>query len=144
MRSIELFGTIDESGKMTITNRKRFEEWCRQNTGKDVRLKIDRKYKKRSFLQNNYYHGVVIQEVRIGLLNVGYEMSAEEVHYFLKQKFNSIQIASLDGEVIEVPGSTTEMSTVSFVEYVDRIARWASEYLGIVIPLPNTNLKLSL
>lgn len=65
-----------------------------------------------------------------------------EVHFFLKQHFNKIQIPSKDGEVIEVPGSTTEMTTVQFMEYVDRIARWAAEYLGVAIPPPNTDLKM--
>lgn len=141
MRSIELTGTIGKDGVMTITNRNRFEQWCRDNAGKDVVIEIERKAKSRSLKQNNYYHGVVVQEVRIGFLNVGYDMKANEVHHFLKQKFNIVQVPGVGGEVIEVPGSTTEMTTVQFMEYVERIARWAAEYLGVVIPAPNESLQ---
>ncbi len=143
MRSIELYGTIDESGKMTITNRKRFEQWCYDNKGKDVRLRVERKYNKRSSPQNRYYHGVVIQEVKHGFLKVGYEMTNDEVHYYLKAHFNKQEIPSVDGEAIEVPGSTTELTTVQFMEYVERIARWAAEYLGVVIPMPNEKLQFN-
>lgn len=128
---------------MTITNRKRFEQWCRENSGKDVVVKIERKYKKRSNPQNRFYHGVVVQEVKLGFLNVGYDMKADEVHHFLKQKFNILQIPGVGGEVIEVPGSTTDMTTVQFMEYVERIAQWAAEYLGVVIPAPNENLQFN-
>ncbi|MGN6417759.1 MAG: hypothetical protein ACTHMC_09725 [Pseudobacter sp.] len=143
MRTIELYGTISDEGVLTITNRPRLQEWCRQNKGKNVVVKLERKYNKRSSPQNRYYHGVVVQEIRLGFLDVGYEMSADEVHFFLKQKFNSIQVPGVGGEVIEVPGSTTEMTTVQFMEYVERIARWAAEYLNVTIPAPNADLKMN-
>jgi hypothetical protein len=142
MRTIELYGTISDEGVLTITNRPRLTEWCQQNKGKNIVVKLERKYNKRSSPQNRYYHGVVVQEIRLGFLDVGYEMSADEVHYFLKQKFNAIEVPGVGGEVIEVPGSTTEMTTVQFMEYVDRIARWAAEYLNVTIPAPNTDLKM--
>lgn len=144
MTKLELNASIDSEGKFTLHNRLRFEQWCQENKGKNIRVTFERKRKKRSLLQNNYYHGVVVQEIRLGLLNVGYEMSTEEVHSFLKQKFNCIEISSAYGEVMEVPGSTTELTTIGFIEYIERIARWASEYLAVVIPLPNENLKLKL
>jgi hypothetical protein len=140
-RSIEFYGSIDDTGVLKVTNRPRMQEWCRANAGKDVILKIERKYKKRSSLQNRYYHGVVVTEVRLAFLNLGHDLSADETHFFLKQKFNTVQVPGVGGEAIEVPGSTTEMTTFQFMEYLDKITRWSAEYLGIVIPAPNESLQ---
>lgn len=144
MNKLELYGTIDETGAFTLQNRNRFQEWCMLNRNKNVRIRFERRGKKRSLPQNSYYHGVVVQEVKLGLLGIGYDMTADEVHFFLKQKFNTVQMPGKDGLMIEVPGSTTDLTTVAFCEYVDRIAQWAAEYLGIHIPMPNENLKMAL
>lgn len=69
-------------------------------------------------------------------------MTDQEVHFFLKQKFNSVSIASKDGEVIDVPGSTTKLTTIEFSEYVERINQFSSMYLGVVIPDPNQELTM--
>lgn len=137
MKSIELYGTISESGALTIANRDRLTDWCKQHPGKQVKIKVERKAAKRSLNQNSYYHGVVVEMVREGLLNCGYPLSHDETHYFLKERFNPIEIPGKDGFVITVPGTTTELNKVEFGEYIERIAQFASEYLGVVIPAPN-------
>lgn len=144
MAALELYGTIDQHGTFTLHNRKRFEQWCSENKGKLVRIKFERKSSKRSLPQNSYYHGVVVQEVRLGLLGIGYDMTNEEVHHFLKMKFNPVQVASIQGEVIELPGSTTEFTKTSFGEYIDKIVQWAAEYLNVTIPMPNQTLMMEL
>lgn len=142
MQRLELTGHIDDSGQITIHHRPALEEWARQNPGKNILVKFERRGSKRSLPQNAYYHSVVVTSVKMGLLEIGYSLSHDETHYFLKQKFNSIQIPNKDGEVIEVPGTTTEMNKVQFSEYIERIAQWAAEYLSIEIPAANADLKM--
>lgn len=142
--SLELNCYTDEKGAFFITNRHLFNEWCRQHSGKQMVLKVARKRGKRSGQQNKFYWAVVVQEIRLGLLNIGYDMNKDEVHHWLKQKFNSVVIPGNDGLAIEVPKSTTELNKLEFGEYIDRIAQWAAEYLSIVIPAPNEDLKMQL
>lgn len=139
MKSIELYGTISDTGILTIANRERLTDWCKQHPGKQVKIKVERKGARRSLPQNSYYHGVVVELVREGLLDCGYSLSHDETHYFLKERFNPIEIPGKDGFVITVPGTTTELNKVEFGEYIERVAQFASEYLGVVIPAPQTN-----
>lgn len=142
MQKLELTGHIDDSGKLTIHHRPALEEWARQNPGRNILVKFERRGSKRSLPQNRYYHSVVVTSVKMGLLEIGYSLSHDETHFFLKQKFNAIQIPNKEGEAIEVPGTTTEMNKVEFSEYIERIAQWSAEYLGVVIPPANSDLKM--
>ena len=143
MANITAFGSVSETGILALNNRKRLQTDLLKFKGCTVEITIKKK-NKRSTPQNSYYHGVVVAEVRHGLLEIGYQMTADETHEFLKQKFNNIQIVNKEGIVIDVPKSTTELNTIEFSEYVERIARFASEYLGVYIPAPNESLTLKL
>ena len=142
MEKLELLAYTTEAGIFHIQNKERLREWARMNPGKQLMIRIDKRGSRRSNPQNRYYWGVVVQEVKLGFLNIGYEITAEETHYFLKEKFNSISIENKEGININVPGSTTQLTKTQFGEYVEKIARFASEYLGIVIPQPNENLEM--
>ena len=142
MQRLELTGHIDQDGAMTIHNKPALSEWARQNPGRNILVKFERRGSKRSLPQNRYYHGVVVQSVMLGLREIGYSLSHDETHFFLKQKFNPVQIPNKEGEAIELPGSTTQMNKTDFGEYIDRIAQWAAEYLSVVIPPANSDLKM--
>jgi len=142
MQRLELTGHITDEGKLTIHNRIAVEEWARQNPGRNVLVKFEKRGSKRSMPQNRYYHGVVVQMVMMGLREIGYSLSHDETHFFLKQKFNPIEIPGNGGLVIEVPGTTTQMNKTEFGEYIDRIAQWAAEYLNVVIPPANADLTM--
>ena len=40
-------------------------------------------------------------------------------------------------KIIEITGSTADLSTVEFNELIDRVIQWAAEFLSIQISLPN-------
>lgn len=145
MTKLELYGEIDESGKLTITNRPRLQEWCRQNKGKRVLLKLNRAGKKRSLPQNRYYHGVVIKEIAIRLRELGHaHLEDDEVHEMMKIKFCfEREVNENTGEVLDIPKSTTSLTTTEFCVYMDRIRDWAQDFLGIYIPSPNENLQFN-
>lgn len=142
MQSLQLTGHITDEGVLTIHNKPALSEWARQNPGRNILVRFERRGSKRSLPQNRYYHGIVVQSVMLGLREIGYSMSHDEVHFFLKQKFNPVQIPNKEGEAIELPGSTTQMNKTDFGEYIDRIAQWAAEYLSVVIPPANSDLKM--
>lgn len=144
MDKCELSGHISESGEVVIQNKRLLREWANKFKGKNIKIRIERSGSRRSHPQNNYYWACVVEEIRLGLLQLGHQMSKEETHEFLKGRFNAVQIANDHGEAIEVPGSTTTMTKTQFGEYIERIAQFAVEYLGIVIPQPGENLELEL
>jgi hypothetical protein len=144
MDKVELSGQISETGEVVIQNRRLLREWANKFRGKNIKIRIERAGSRRSHPQNAYYFGCVVEEVRLALLQLGHQMTKEETHEFLKNKFNMIPVANSVGEAIEVPGKTSTMTKSEFGEYIDRIAQFAAEYLGIVIPAPNENLELQL
>jgi len=145
MQLLQLYGKIDEHGEFFIYNKQRLEEWCRQNPGKSVRIRLDRNSSKRSIPQNNYYRGVVIREVTIRLQELGnVEFEDDDVHYMMKQMFNYREVPNEHGEALKVPMSTTILTTTGFAEYVQRIRDWAYDFLGIYIPEPNEQIKTKL
>ena len=127
-----------------ITNkqviRKAFEQL------KDGRYLVEiQNNKHRSTQQNRYYFGCVLPLVKDGLIEVGYREinSNESVHDLMKFMFLKKQIVNEQtGEVIETIGSTTDLTTIEFNDYIDRIAQFAAEFLGLAIPPPNTQVDM--
>lgn len=138
----ELNGHVDDSGQIVIHNKRLLREWANQIKGKNVKIRIERAGNRRTLPANNYYFGVIVQEVQLALLQLGHQMTKEETHEFLKLKFNPKYICNAQGEAIEVSGTTTTMTKTEFSEYCDKIIQFGAEYLGIQIPQPNEKLEM--
>lgn len=82
----------------------------------------------RSSAQNRYLHGVAYKAISE---TTGY--TTEEVHEICKAKFlaHTIHIGEED---MDIPKSTTKLTTDEFSEYVEAIKRWAAETLDCYIP----------
>lgn len=107
-----------------------------QVTIKDIR--------NRSLPQNDYYWGVVVPMVRKGLYDNGYDDvrtndHAHEIlkHIHLRRRMESKQ----NGDVIYISERSSKLTVVEFSEYIEAICRWSAEYLGVVIPSPNQELR---
>jgi hypothetical protein len=135
-----------KDGKMTIINRKSFDDYLNSLPDKDVLITIEKKIKKRSNHQNAYYYGVVLKIVRQGLIDQGFDnfRNDESVHELLKYRFLKVDESNPDGLFVERIKSTTELSTSQFMDYIAEIQRWASEFLNVYIPEPNEELMLKL
>jgi hypothetical protein len=112
--------------------------------GKDIVITIENKKKKRSNPQNAYYFGVVIPLMKQGFYNsLGEHVGTDEIHTFLKNRFLFKEIVNeQNAEIIKMPQSTTELTTIQFEEYLDKIREFATEFLSIQIPLPNDTLTI--
>lgn len=145
MERLELYAHIDEKGTFLLHNRQRFEEWARKNPGKDVACRFERKRARRSDPQNRYYWGCVIKEISIRLRDLGHEwLEDEDVHDMMKIKFNYERIVSDEGESLELPKSTASLTTTQFSEYIERVRRWAADFLSIEIPDPGVQTEMQL
>lgn len=142
MTSIEAIGKI-EAGKLTIFNRKRFEADLQEC--KDCRVIVTiRKYGRRSLPQNNYWHGVVVEEIRLRLKDLGHRLNHEDIHEMLKIKFLPVHIIDEEGVILAThPGSTATLNKTEFGELIDRVIEWASTTLQIAIPSPNSRNEMN-
>jgi hypothetical protein len=135
MTKTEHYGYV-ENGKLHILNRKRMNEDLRTFKNVDVVI-IIKKRGKRSLPQNAYYWAVLVKEIQLRLRELGTDVDMDDVHEFLKQKFNYERVVTVDGEAIDIGKTTTEMNKEEFGSYIDRIIEWAAMTLEITIPLPN-------
>jgi hypothetical protein len=143
MTKTEITGSI-KSGVIQLNNftRKRLQDDLRQFEDCDIQIVI-KKRGKRSSQANRYYWGCIIQEIRTAFRERGTIATPEEIHEALKAKFNPNNLIDENGTVLlEMGGSTTNMNTGEFSEYVDRVIQWAAQYLQLVIPAPGTQTEI--
>lgn len=134
--------TILEMSKGKVVNLKSFANFLL--TLKDGKHLIEASgADKRSNPQNRYYFGIVVPLIQKGIKDMGTELTKEETHEFLKARFNVQELFNKEtGEVINIPISTTRLSKEQFSEYIERIQRFAAEFLSIVIPDAGTQTKI--
>jgi hypothetical protein len=125
-------------------NRDLLSDVIKSLEGKDIIITIEKKRKKRSNPQNSYYFGVVIPMMKQGFYNsLGEHVGTDEIHTFLKNRFLFKEIVNENNaEIIKMPQSTTELTTIQFEEYLDKIREFGLEFLNITIPLPNQELTI--
>lgn len=46
------------------------------------------------------------------------------------------------GEVLTFIGSTAELSTVDFMAFIENVAAWLAEFLGVVLPEPGQQIEI--
>lgn len=131
-------------GMLSLKQNSRFVSDCAQlKDGENYIVTVERQKKKRSLAQNSYYHGVIVPIIKAGLIDVGYRMTTEATHEYLKGKFNITEVVNeRTGEVLKAVGSTTEMSTSQIMDYFAEITQWAAEYLNVQIPQPGEQVTV--
>ncbi len=131
--------TVEEvNGKTEIMNKKAvrllFET---AKPGKYV-VTID-SANQRSTQQNKYYWGVVVWMCRKGMNDLGHDLDSDEVHSFLKGRFNYTEIVNKEtGQMERIPRSTTKLNKEQFADYLEKIIQFAAEFLNTTIEPPNT------
>jgi hypothetical protein len=144
MKRIVGFGEVID-GKLVLRNRDHFNEQLRQTKG-FVEVTVEKARSRRSLNQNAYYWAVVIPMVTDALRELGNECEHMDVHELLKDRFNTKNFVIPNNgetvlEVITVGASTASLSTIDFMAYIERIQRWASEFLHLNIPDPNQEVS---
>lgn len=130
-----------KDGRLFIKNRRAFDQriarfddrWILEVTVKRLRAT-------RSQQQNRYWWGVCVELVSE---HTGY--TPEDIHEIAKQMFipKRLAVADGNGEIqgeFVVGGSTRQMNTEEFGEFIERFKQWAAETLDVVIPDPESGL----
>jgi len=129
MRAPIFAGQI-EKGKLVLENPQRYLVHLSKFEGKKVELVLRKRRSKRSDGQNRYYWAVVIE---ILADHCGYD--PEEMHEALKLKFLSDRCVDENG-LVKIR-STAALNTDEFIQYTNRVVRFAAQDLGVYIPDPN-------
>lgn len=114
--------------------------------GKDIMITFEKPKRKRSNSQNNYLWGILYPITQNAIKNEWGEIwSIEKVHDFYKIQFNVIEKVNEEtGQVIKLPKSTTENTTIQQEEYHLQIREFLKEWFNVTAALPNENLTLEL
>jgi hypothetical protein len=78
------------------------------------------------------------------LNDAGWEFTTiDEIDEYCKSMFSSKEVLNRHtGEILDIPGLKRDMTIVEMMTYVDAIRNWASEFLNVYIPDPETNLEI--
>lgn len=88
--------------------------------------------KGRSLAGNRYMWGVVYKAISD---YTGY--TAKQIHEASKKMFLNPEYVTINGQEIEITGSTAKSDSPEFWQYIERIRVWYMENVGLRIPLPN-------
>lgn len=113
--------------------------------GTKVYVIIEKYHAQRSLSQNSLLHvwlGIIAEEMGVD--------DIEEPKYYLKEKFlkvpltdkNGNEIADENGEVIRVVKDTSSLNKLEFGEFMDKVSRWALEFLNCTLPQPEQQQEL--
>jgi hypothetical protein len=112
--------------------------WVRSLEGERIEVRIQKWQQTRS-LRANAYLWVVY-----GYIAKDQEMSAEDVHEFMKAKFLGTKTLAIghEGALEEqtVVGSTAVLKVQEFCDYVAKVKQFAAEWLGLIVPEPEAGL----
>jgi hypothetical protein len=127
-------------------NRSQILETIKSFEGKEVLITFEKPKNRRSNNQNSYYWGIIVPITKQAIKTEWGEIwSSQKVHDFYKMQFNTIEIINeKTGEVINIPKSTTENTTIDQEEYHFQIREFLKEWFNIECPLPNEDLTLNL
>jgi len=129
-------------------NRKLITDTIKSFEGKTIEITIEKNKKKRSNEQNAFYWGVVIPMVEQAYYDAnGERVDKNYIHYSILIKncapFKTM-VNEETGEVLELPYTSSELTTTMFCEYLISIQKFCAEWFNIVVPDPNENISLQL
>lgn len=113
-----------------------------QCEGKVIEIQIKMHRKKMSGKQFNYFWGVVFPAIREIYSEKGYgteELRKDSLYEALKIMGGVTELVpGMDGEMIEIPGSLTDLDSKEGTDFIEFCRRLAAEH-GVLIPDPTLN-----
>ena len=138
---MEIKGTLNPEGYLIITHPTKLWLKCPDLAGKRVKLTL-KETSKRSTQQNSYYWAVVIEMIYAEFLNLGHEIDRDGVHEWFLMKYNYKELVNEDsGQVERIPQRSKTLSKSEFFDYVEKVRKFAAEFLNLYIPDPDEQLK---
>ena len=127
MKSIKIPAII-ASGGIIPENMRNYINAMKIYDGQKVVITIAKPTKTRSNPQNFYLWGCVYKTIADETGD-----DADSIHHYLTGMFLSEKTTC----PIPLVKSTTKLTTVEFMAYVEKVLFWSAEFLNLYIPLPN-------
>lgn len=106
------------------------------------RVTVAKYRKRRSDLQNRYYRGVIVPIFADWCRANGNDWTDEQAHKHLAKRFLEISFTDeRTGEMIESVRSTSDLTTVEFMNYEDKCCQFIAEFCEIEVPPPDPYYK---
>ena len=111
-----------------------------------ITLEVKSRRKPRSLPQNSFYWGYFLQfEIDCFAEFWGEIYDKKQIHDWNKQNFlGDTKVIESTGEIVRLPGSSTDLSTVDFELKLDGIRQWFRLNFEWEIPYPNDDLELNI
>lgn len=137
-KGIEYTCRVTPDGRLPGATRQALAGILSGLAGKQVQVRVKPFKKKRSQPQNAFYFGVVVPLVRQMFTDAGNSISLDETHEFIKEHVwkHLKQVTLPDGEVMEVPDTSTNLCTMDWEVNIEKTRAWAAQF-GLEIPFPN-------
>lgn len=137
-QELSYYCKVSPSGEWEgIPKKKLRQEVARLFGGQSIEIIIHKKKKHRSVQQNRYYW------LLMGMVSDHTGYTPDEVHAILKSKFLKVEkVNENTGVVYEYIKSTTELSTVEYMDYLEDVRRFGSEEFGIYLPEPSEQIEV--
>ena len=122
-------GTV-KKGKLMLDRREDFDIKVSRLEGKRVVLNMEKQSGRRTIAQNKYYWllmGIMETESETGY-------TADEWHEIFKEMFLEDKTYQIAEHTVRTKGSTKKQNTKEFSEYIEKIKRFASSEVGVVLP----------
>lgn len=130
MAIIPIFKAKIENCILLIQERDNYNNWIAQLNNNEIEVIVRKPKKVRSDRQNRYYWGVVLK-----LISEVTGEDLEDLHNHFSYKWLASKGKS--GKLISRK-STTSLSTIEFMEYIDKIIAWGEQFLNITFPEPDS------
>lgn len=140
----EFFIQLEDFGKPDEPSKKRLRRYFDELPKGRYYVKIEDKTK-RTLNQNDYLH-TIFPLIQKGLYDNGYRgiktpLQAKEV---CKELFLSYEERNeITGAKIKMVRRTRDLTKAEMCVFIDEIIEWASEYLGVVVPPPNSQTEFT-
>lgn len=144
MNKIQYIGLKEKGKSFRVVSAENFKKELNLLPDGRYRLTVEKYRKNKSNPQLGYLFACVYPLVLKALNDAGWEfVSVDEVDEYCKSMFSSKEILNRNsGEIMDIPGLKREMTTVEMMTYVDAIRDWASEFLNVYIPEPETQIEM--
>lgn len=129
MATPKFYGKVD-AGILHIDRAEEFKQYLKKFEGKQTYIVVDEQKKNRSNNQNNWYWAGVL-----GTISADTGHTPEELHEIFKRQYLKPIIVKFREREFRMPGSTSNLTTQEFSEYIDKIILEAG-IMGITIPAP--------
>jgi hypothetical protein len=140
---MKFHGSITDDRRVKLSDLHGWQQFLADHAGRDIRIDITASGR-RSNKANNYYWGVVIENVRDAMRKDGVHITPEQLHHYFCTLFIPVVVPTAHGEALTLPGRSSKLPAKEYGEFVEACIMWAWENMNIVIPEPNTQTQIEL